>query len=522
VSRRAALGLLLLCALLRSVSLFRPCLSDDEATYATVGREMLAGQGLYKDVVDHKPPAIYVVNELTQAIGGPTTGMLLLHGLLIVVVWATGLILARLAGRDDRRLGMFAALMWVVFTTTLFDCDSLAANCELFMMLPLAASAYVFVRSGPSMARLPLAGGLVGVAILFKYQAGIQLVFYAVAWLVSCKSVARRFAGVAALAGGAVVPLAVAIAWLAANGALADAWFWLRFNFSYIAAGSNATFPAMLTRAGFAVLAAAPLYWLALKTLRNQPRSPFWYFILGWIVASAAAITVGGRFFGHYFHQLTAPLAVLAAPAAAELWHRRQAIFTVLLAVPATIFFVLGVEHDAIMELAGEPDPDYASVAAWLDAHGRPSDSLCIWGNSPVLYFEAARPLGCRFVFANYITGSSPATSLQTDPHVDASRYAVPEAWPMMEHDLTERRPTFIVDASPGDVGYYGKFPPSAFPLGAILARDYAPEATVAGMRIYRRCNQQSRSCSSDLRSAATPRRRATSAAPIINSEPAR
>jgi len=27
---------------------------------------------------------------------------------------------------------------------------------------------------------------------------------------------------------------------------------------------------------------------------------------------SALAVTAGGRFFGHYFHQMTAPLAVLA------------------------------------------------------------------------------------------------------------------------------------------------------------------------------------------------------------------
>ena len=67
------------------------CLSDDEATYAVVAREVLAGQVLYRDVVDHKPPGIYAVNAATQALGGPVGGMVLLHLLLIVVVWGTGL-----------------------------------------------------------------------------------------------------------------------------------------------------------------------------------------------------------------------------------------------------------------------------------------------------------------------------------------------------------------------------------------------------------------------------------------------
>ena len=86
MTRKHAMALLVLCTALRVISLVRPCLSDDEATYCVVGREMLHGQALYRDVVDHKPPLIYVVNEVCQAIGGPVGGMALLHALLILVV----------------------------------------------------------------------------------------------------------------------------------------------------------------------------------------------------------------------------------------------------------------------------------------------------------------------------------------------------------------------------------------------------------------------------------------------------
>src|SRR5580765_6233622 len=101
MSTKRAAALLLLCTVLRVVSLYRPCLSDDEAIYAVTAREMLSGHALYRDVVDHKPPAVYVIGELTQAIGGPIGGMVLLHALLIVVVWATGLVLARIVHRED-------------------------------------------------------------------------------------------------------------------------------------------------------------------------------------------------------------------------------------------------------------------------------------------------------------------------------------------------------------------------------------------------------------------------------------
>jgi hypothetical protein len=139
------------------------------------------------------------------------------------------------------------------------------------------------------------------------------------------------------------------------------------------------------------------------------------------------------------------------------------------------------------MELYGEPDADYAPVVAWLDAHADRDAALCIWGNSPILYFDAERPLGCRFVFANYLTGLSPATPTQTDPAVDSSANAVAAAWPMLAADLATRRPAFVVDGSPGDVAFYGKYPPERYPIGKILACDYTAEAIVSGMRIFRR-----------------------------------
>ncbi len=497
ISGRRAAALLALCMVLRFVPFVRPCMSDDEATYAVVAREMIAGRVLYRDVVDHKPPGIYLVNAATQALGGPIGGMALLHLALIFVVWATGLVLAAISrryGRETRDGPTFAALMWIVFTTTLIDTDSLAANCELLMMLPLVASLLLLIRAidgaDNELGTMIGVGSLVGVAMLFKYQAGVQLPIYMLAWLI-----ARRRGVVSGLLGlliGVAIPLACAAWWLQSSDALAPAWFWFRFNFSYIGAGSTIDMLGRaLVRGGFVAVAAAPVYVFAIRAaLRRYPACcglAHWILLL-WLLVSSAAVMVGGRFFGHYFHQMTAPLVVFAAPGMAALWEKRRKLVVALIAVPALGFLVLGAMHDRLMAAVGEPDPDYGSVVAWLDEHAPRSEALCIWGNSPVLYFEADRPLGCRFVFANYLTGMSPATPTQTDPTVDASMNIVPQAWDMLETDLATRRPEFIVDASPGNVDFYGKWPPEKFPrMAAILARDYTAVAQVAGMRIFRR-----------------------------------
>jgi branched-subunit amino acid transport protein AzlD len=494
MNRRTALALLGLCIALRAVSLVRPCLSDDEAIYATVAREMLTGHELYRDVVDHKPPGIYVVYAATQAIGGPIGGMVVLHLVLIGAVFATGLLLARIVRRHwpgtDPRAPAAAALLWIVYTTTLVDVDALAANCELFMMLPLVGAVAVFLDGRGRPVDHALAGALIGAACLLKFQAGIMLPLFAAATLVGLGEggLARRLAGLVAIGVGFAAMIAFAACWLWRGGGLDAAVFWLEFNFAYIQAGTSwgELVQRLVVRGGLVVGSAALLYALGVLAVFAARREPFVRFLTGWLLVSGIAVFVGGRFFGHYFHQLTAPLAVLAAPATVRLWQRRRAVVGLAIAAPAAAYLVLGALHSRVMAWYGEPDPDYASVVAWLD--GRGPGALCVWGNSPVLYFEADRPLGCRFVFSNYLTGLSPATTTQSDATVDSSRYIVREAWPMLEADLDQRQPRFIVDGSPGNVAFYGKYPPSKFPpLARVLACAYDARADIAGMRIYER-----------------------------------
>ena len=498
--------LAIVCLALRAVSLARACLSDDEAIYAVVAREMLSGHVLYRDVVDHKPPLIYLVYAVTQALGGPRGGMWLLHLLTIGVVLATALLLGKilreLGGTGiDARAPFFAALLYVVFTTTLLPFDSLAANCELYMMLPLTGSVLLFLRGAADsrVAVLASAGALVGVAMLFKYQAGVQLVLYAgYLAMVHARRLGKALLGCAAVGGGLAAALAMGVAIMFRFGALDAAWFWFRFNFSYIKTGLQPleSLARAAVRVSFVAGSAAFLWTLglgaALKSMTKRhaegESAPFLRFAALWLALSAVATTTGGRFFGHYFHQVTGPLAVLAAPAAAGLWRSRRHLVLAAMGVPALAFVLIGIFQGRVMAAAGKPEPDYGRMASLIDAHAGPDQGLVVWGNLPVLYFAAERPLGTRFAFSNYQTGLSPATRTQSDPNVDASANIVPESWDMFSEDIATRKPAVIVDTSPGNVAEYGKFPPARFPrLRDILDRDYRPVGEVAGVRVLLR-----------------------------------
>jgi hypothetical protein len=505
--RWRVLGLLLLLTLgLRVVGLVRPCLSDDEATYSVVASEMRAGRVLYRDVVDHKPPLIYATYAATQVVAGRTGGMLLLHAITALVVLATGLLLAPItrrvladAGGTEDDAPLWAALLYIVFTATLFDYDALASNCELFMMLPLVGSVLAYLAGSAERPRPLLllgSGALVALAALYKYQAIVQLPLYGVHLVLAQRrrGAAHIVAGWLALVAGAALVLGAAIAVAARTGAWASAWFWFRFNFSYVKQGlaiADVRFRAV--RIAYAVLPAA-LLWIAgltaaARAVRVRGGSPLRLdlFLVGWLGVSAFAVSAGGRFFGHYFHQTTAPLAVLAAPVLVRLSRRRPVLVRAGMAVPAGLFLVLGIAHGSVMAALGQPDPDYRAMAAFIDAQGGASDRLLIWGNAPVLYFDAARPLGSRFVFSNYLTGLSPATRTQSDPALDASANVVPESWEMLLADISDRRPELFVDTSPGNIGAYGKFPLSHYPrLQEIVQRDYVPVGEVAGARVFR------------------------------------
>jgi 4-amino-4-deoxy-L-arabinose transferase-like glycosyltransferase len=497
---RKALALLALCAGLRIASLGRPCLSDDEATYCVVAREMLHGRVLYRDVVDHKPPLIYLTYAAAQVVGGAKSGMFLLHLLTIVVVWATALVLARIARRtcdrgSDDETPFVAALLYVVFTTTLLDFDALAANCELYMLLPLTASVLLYLRGFAESRQRDLlgAGALVGVAMLYKYQAAVQLPLYALHLaVVHRRRPARLGAGWFALGVGVAGPIAVAVSVLNRAGALGAALFWFRFNGAYIRQGVHLSEIAARAapRISYGVVPALLLWVLGLRAaLLRWPRrgqDPSGLFLVGWCAVSALATAAGGRFFGHYFHQVTAPLAVLAAPEVARLWRARRTFGFVAVGLPAIVFLVVGLLHAPVARAVGATDPDYRAIASSVRARTASDDALVVWGNVPIVYFEAGRPLGTRFVFSNYQTGLSPATRTQSDPGADASANVVAESWEMFAADLDARRPRIFVDTSVGNLGGYGKFPLSRFPrLQAIIDRNYTPIGDVAGARLY-------------------------------------
>jgi hypothetical protein len=511
--------------LVRLPTFGRALLSDDEAIYATTADAMVRGDLLYRDVVDHKPPLIYHVYQAGfAALGRYNThaahalvilSVLLTAGFLFAMKWGAG-------GADAKGASLATAGLFLLFSTTWHDYDALAANCELFLLLPQTVAAWLLLRDLRRPSRGPLAihlvvGVLIGTSALFKYQ-GLTFLGASLGILIWWSMVGRAsWSRAAAMslchAAGALVPATLYLAWCAAAGNAAAALYWFKFNFSYVGAGLTGLQAVArgLFRTGLiggvalvpyalgltAALATAAGMVRVLRSRRHgveatDAHAPPPSAVLGllWLATSAIAVATGGRFFGHYFHLILAPLCLLAAPASCRLWSKGRSYrvgLALLCALPTLFFFALATVGRPLAAALDEGEPPYADVAARIASLTGVDERIFVWGNSPQLYILARRPMGTRFSFCNYMTGESPGTPTETGQwNADANQW--PVAWDMLFADLERRRPALFVDAAAAGWDGYDKYPLARYPrLRVYVDHHYRPLEVRAGVILYRR-----------------------------------
>src|SRR5260370_15289136 len=127
-------------------SFFHRLLDGDEAIYASIAGLMNDGAPLYAEGgVDNKPPGILWVYAVTFRVF-VTYQMTAVHVVALLVVPATCVLifLAR-RQRAGARAGVLAAVFYGVMTGA-GNPRLLAANTEVFMMLPLTASLLLMLR----------------------------------------------------------------------------------------------------------------------------------------------------------------------------------------------------------------------------------------------------------------------------------------------------------------------------------------------------------------------------------------
>jgi len=482
----------IIATICRIPAFLRPVFDGDEAQYAAIGELVRAGGRLYGDGgVDFKPPGIYWTYAGVFSLTG-RYAMWAVHLLSLLVVIATAWLLCAIAIRlASRRAGLFAGVAYGVFTTVYYP-KMLAANTEVFMMLALSGMTLLVLRArdadrlGPALWRLALAGGLIAVASGYKQSAAANLVVIAAGVI----GTSRWFARLAAAGVGFAAMLGAGALAVMATTSLAAMWHWCVTQVvgKYGAGAWNGAVWHNVAVGLLPFIASSLIVWVlaALAARRLRTTTAAARIVWVWLAISLASAFAGGHFFGHYFIQPLAPLAVLAACELdrrlgehhARWWRGAAAALT---ALPAVGFFAFNVVFEPITESFGAPSPDFRAPVAWARAHTEPEDRIFVWGMFPVIYVLADRLPASRFV--GFMRGAERNRNVPPEAGWDMG----PEVWPALAADFAAHPPALIIDTATADYASFAHYPMRRFPALAALIADYRIVAVIGGVTMYRR-----------------------------------
>jgi len=408
-------------------------LERDEGEYAYIAQRMLAGEVPYRDAFDQKPPAVFGAYLAAFALFGESTeGIhLFLHAWTALTALLLYEVLRRLGGALP---AAFGTLIFAVASASVTLTGN-AANTEIFMLLPMVASAYGLLRavdarsSGAAFGWWLSCGAGAAFACWFKPVAAtwILLVFAVVVseaggvrWLV------RAGLGVAC---GVGIVSAASVGWLVSIGAwdaFVDAV--VLHNLDYAQGNSLAAGIAALKRRfaeqapGFAVywaLAVGAIVWPGLL-----PKRARWW-LGGWWIVSAAGVAVGLYFRPHYFFQLLPAQSglagfALAAVASRPLRSRSPGIALAGAASCAAVAVASPLVAEAPIRNAESPaaisreiygtNPfvESEAIGKYIRRTSAADDRVYIVGSEPQILFYADRRSATRYIFVYPLTGDYP------------------------------------------------------------------------------------------------------------------
>ena len=306
------LSLVLVVARLRS---YREPPEWDVGTYTAIAREMLAGERLYADAWDIKPPAIFVTYAAVQFFTGD--GFLHIYLLSVIASIVTMLGVYSAASVAGRAAGMWAAAFWAAMCYEPGTGGNLP-NTEVFINAAVAWGFGLWVNSSSRMTwrRAAAIGLLFALASLYKQVAVAPMLGMMVG---HCRWW-RRWT---MLIGVVLATWAVVLAYFAATDR-----GWLAWQTFFVAPRgysgsvgsvllSSLTPQKMVSKYLLFAIPAMALAIVAAMPIHAVVSMRVWRLFLGLCLGTHLAVALPGQFHWHYYQLWFVPLAIGAGWGAA-------------------------------------------------------------------------------------------------------------------------------------------------------------------------------------------------------------
>jgi hypothetical protein len=408
-------------------------LERDEGEYAYAGQLILQGELPYQAAYNMKLPGAYYMYALGEGLLGQTDRAI--HLALLFVNLTCCVFMFRLAREFFR-----PAVSWA--TTAAFALLAVSpavlgttANAEHFVILFALPGVWLLLRASRSGSRTLLfaSGVLLGAAVLMKqhavFLAAFAGVYYAVLLWRSPARMAARIGRMAFLGVALALPYALVAGYFALHGVFKDFWF---FTSVYARAYVSINDPLKgLLRTPVAahlndnwVLALAGFVgvgWI----LARRSRQREYAFLLLFFACSLLCVYPGFYFRTHYF-VMVLPAAALLVGAGftaiggylddARSATASQVLFTLVVAAPLMFFAVRYREFsftwtpaETSIRLYGDaPFVEIKDVAAFIEAHSGPDDTIANVGAEPEVLFYAKRRSASGFLYCYPLVENQP------------------------------------------------------------------------------------------------------------------
>ncbi len=533
--------------LLRIPTLYTSIIDIDESQYGEFAVKVVDGMAPYASSIGEKPPLMYYYYIwIFKAFGKNNYSMV--HAVTILWVMASAYVLFLIGRlRYNESVGFIAALFYAVFSTT-HEPKIISTNGETLMTLPLVLGIYFFSlyeqrvhdnKNSKTLYWIGLAGVFTGLGFLFRHQAGMQIGFLGIYFLLryvifdpkvrSTIDYVKRLLQGAFLGISFLLPFGAACWIMYALGVLDKFLYWnFTFNFKYIGAGANLlpvfnglirlpifiafTFPAWYY-AVKGIMKGIPFLFRSIRERRVDMESSKYLFLTLWLILSAVPVFLGSRFYSHYFIQLFPPLFLLGAVGAfytleklkekasqnKEYWLLSRKL-TVVIGLYAIFFLIprVNADYTKVMIKKVSPGdarlgvyPEQKAVGEYIKRKTEVNDTIFVWGFATPIYVYADRACGSRFSWADFLSGRIPG--LPTGGKYkkeNTDSYIVSGSWEEFCDDFIRYQPVYFVDTSAGDYHEYGKYPIHrkyrGFDLGKFVDRFYKRETEIRGMILYR------------------------------------
>jgi 4-amino-4-deoxy-L-arabinose transferase-like glycosyltransferase len=413
----------LLAVILRFFSFFPSVLDHDESTYLEIARMILNGKMLYVDMIDIKPPGIFLILAGFQAVFGYSIFVMrLLVSLWIAFTAFMIYMTSRLLVKNER--ASLAAGIIYIFLISTWSFYGISITPEIFFNLFTISALYLLVKKQSHLNYL-LAGLLAGLGFIVKYLVlfdfAVIMIFFiitefrnknrlnllrAIPWMI--------YAGI-----GFSLPFGIMNLWYYLNG-----HFDALYNIVYLA---PSRYPSVFDP------------WKMLKftldfQIRFLPVFFFYYYVLFdkklsekevsinkklcilWSLMALTAVLITGKTFGHYFIQLMLPVSLLAGlffhtemPLPAFL-HRAvngtkgKVILVVLILLLTSMKLEYLIKKDIPRE-----------IAAYLKPRLKPEDVIYTANYHHILYYLLKKDSPTKYIHRSLLLGDNHIKALDID-----------------------------------------------------------------------------------------------------------